>query len=62
MIKYLISVIGYMQNYPLKKGDKFITWFRNCFYLNWQKPAKWNIDAYWLYKTVDAWNRRANDG
>ena len=52
MIKYLIGVIKDMRMYPFKKGDRFWLWIRNRFYLRWQKPAKWNIDIYWLYKTV----------
>ena len=52
MIKYLIDVIKGMRKYPFKKEDNFRIWIRNQFYLNWQKPAKWNFDFYWLYKTV----------
>ena len=55
MIKYIVDVIHFMNKYPYEKGDKFFLWIRNCFYLNWQKPWKWNIDAYYLYKRLCRW-------
>ena len=51
MIRYLYDVIKYMKTFPLKNGS-FLTWFRNCLYVNWQVPWKWNIDAYWLYMQI----------
>lgn len=52
MIKYLIDVIKFIRRNPYKGNYKFWLWLRNCFYLNWQKPAKWNFDFYFLYKAV----------
>ena len=53
MIKYVIDVIRFMKKYPLSADGRFIVWLRNCLYLNWQKPWKWNLDIYWLWKQVE---------
>lgn len=49
MIIYITDVIRYMKKFPYK-GRKFGVWLRNCLYINWQKPYRWNIDVYRLYK------------
>ena len=33
---YIPAVASFMKSYPLRRGDKFRVWIRNCFYLNWQ--------------------------
>lgn len=53
MIKYVIDVIRFMKKYPLSTDGRFIVWLRNCLYLNWQKPWKWNVDIYWLWKQIE---------
>lgn len=53
MIKYMIDVIRFMKKYPLSTDGRFIVWLRNCLYLNWQKPWKWNLDIYWLWKQIE---------
>ena len=52
MIKYLIDVIKYMRKFPCGNGNHKI-WLRNCLYVNWQKPWKWNLDIYWLWKQIE---------
>lgn len=52
MIKYLIDVIKYMRKIPCGNSNRRI-WLRNCLYVNWQKPWKWNLDIYWLWKQVE---------
>lgn len=51
MVRYLVNVFKFMRKHPLDGGD-FSTWVRNCFYLNWQIPVKWNFDLYWAYKQM----------
>lgn len=58
MIKYMIDVIKHIKKYPLSANGRFIVWLRNCLYLNWQKPWKWNLDIYWLWKQVERSRRR----
>ena len=58
MVKYIIDVIKHARRFPYRKGDNFKIWLRNTLYLNWQQPWKWNIDVYWLYKTI---RRASND-
>lgn len=57
MIKYLIDVIKYMRKFPCGNGNRK-TWLRNCLYMNWQKPWKWNLDIYWLWKQVERSRRK----
>ena len=52
MIKYLIDVVKYMKKFPCRNGNRKI-WLRNCLYVNWQDPWKWNLDIYWLWKQVE---------
>ena len=52
MIKYLIDVIKYMRKFLCGNGNHR-TWLRNCLYVNWQKPWKWNVDIYWLWKQIE---------
>ena len=58
MIKYLIDVVKYMKRFPCRNGNRKI-WLRNCLYVNWQKPWKWNIDAYWLFERIARMKRRS---
>lgn len=57
MIKYMIDVIKYMRKFPCGNDNRKI-WLRNCLYVNWQKPWKWNLDIYWLWKQVKRSRRR----